>query len=131
LPVIVTRVEEHNELVFQTLSALIAMAGVYIAYIFYLKKPALSESFSHSRVNKFFEKGWGFDKLYDALFVKPVVWLSVIDKNDFFDLWNIGLSRLALSFNSLLSITQNGKMRWYLLSFAIGIAIILTFMLTK
>jgi NADH-quinone oxidoreductase subunit L len=131
LPVIVAKSEEHNELVFQTLSALIALAGVYIAYILYLKKPALSESFSHGRVNKFFEKGWGFDKLYDTLFVKPAVWLSVIDKNDIFDLWNIGLSRLALSFNSLLSISQNGKMRWYLLSFAIGIAIILTFMLTK
>ena len=131
LPVIVTKGEEHNELLFQTLSAIIALAGIYIAYLIYLKKPALSEPFSHSRVNKFFEKGWGFDKLYDTLFVKPVVWLSVIDKNDFFDLWNIGLSRLALSFNRLLSITQNGKMRWYLLSFAIGIAIILTFMLTK
>ena len=91
----------------------------------------MSEPYSHSRINKFFEKGWGFDKLYDTLFVKPIVWLSVIDKNDFFDLWNIGLARLALLFNRVLSRTQNGKMRWYLLSFVIGIAIILTYMLSK
>ena len=131
LPDIVTKAGEHHELVFQMLSAIVALAGIYIAYIIYFKKPVLSTPYSHSRINKFFEKGWGFDKLYDILFVKPIVWLSVINKNDFFDLWNIGLSRLALSFNRLLSTTQNGKIRWYLLSFVIGIALILTYMLSK
>jgi len=131
LPAIVSKAGEGNELLFQALSALIALSGIYIAYLIYFKKPALSEPYSHSRINKFFEKGWGFDKLYDTLFVKPIVWLSAIDKNDFFDLWNIGLARLALLLNGVLSRTQNGKMRWYLLSFAIGIAIILTYMLSK
>jgi NADH-quinone oxidoreductase subunit L len=131
LPVIITKREEGQELLFQTLSAIIALSGIYIAYLIYFKKPALSEPYSHSKINKFFEKGWGFDKLYDALFVKPIVWLSVIDKNDFFDLWNIGLARLALLLNRILSSTQNGKIRWYLLSIAIGIAIILTYMLSK
>jgi NADH-quinone oxidoreductase subunit L len=131
LPVMVARGDEHLEMIFQILSAIVALTGIYFAYIIYFKKPALSAPFSHSRINKFFEKGWGFDKLYDTLFVKPVVWLSVIDKKDFFDLWNIGLARLALLFNRTLSVTQNGKMRWYLLSFVIGIAIILTYMLSR
>lgn len=131
LPVMVSTGDEQLELIFQFLSGIVALTGIYIAYIIYFKKPALSAPFSHSRVNKFFEKGWGFDKLYDSLFVKPIVWLSVIDKNDFFDLWNIGLARLALFFNRTLSITQNGKIRWYLLSFVIGIAIILTYILSR
>jgi NADH-quinone oxidoreductase subunit L len=131
LPAIITKGEEHSELVFQAISAIIALSGIYIAYLVYFKKPSLSEPFSHSRLNKFFEKGWGFDKLYDTLIVRPIVWLSVIDKNDFFDLWNKGLSSLALLFNRLLSVTENGKLRWYLLSFAIGIAIILTYMLSQ
>jgi NADH-quinone oxidoreductase subunit L len=131
LPVIVVKSDGHNELLFEVISALIALAGIFIAYLIYLKKPSMSAPFSQSRLNKFFEQGWGFDKLYDALFVKPVIWLSVNDKNDFFDLWNTGLSRLTLSLSRLLSITQNGKMRWYLLSFTIGIVIILTFMLTR
>jgi len=59
------------------------------------------------------------------------VWLSVIDKKDFFDLWSIGLARLTVFFSAALSTSQNGKMRWYLLSFAIGIAVILTYMLVK
>jgi NADH-quinone oxidoreductase subunit L len=131
LPGIVTRSGEGTELQFQILSALVALSGIYIAYVIYLKKPSISEPYSHSGINKFFEKGWGFDKLYDVLFVRPTVWLSEIDKNDFIDLWNIGLSRLALLLNRILSTTQNGQMRWYLLSFAIGIAIILTYMLSK
>jgi NADH-quinone oxidoreductase subunit L len=131
LPTVVIKAGENKEFLFQLLSAIIALVVIYIAYIIYFKKPSLSEPYSHSRINKFFEKGWGFDKLYDTLFVKPIVWLSDIDKDDFFDLWNIGLSRLALLFNRLLSITQNGKVRWYLLSFTIGIAIILTYLLFK
>jgi len=131
LPAVVSKISEHNELLFQAISAIIALSGIYIAYLIYFKKPAISEPFSHSRLNKFFEKGWGFDKMYDTLIVKPIVWLSAVNKNDFFDIWNIGLARLALFFNSLLSSTQNGKIRWYLLSFAIGIAIILTYMLNK
>jgi NADH-quinone oxidoreductase subunit L len=131
LPGTVTKPGATGEFLFQALSGIITLSGIYFAYLIYLKKPSLSETYSHSVVNKFFEKGWGFDKLYDTLFVKPVVWLSLIDKNDFFDLWNIGLSGLALFFNRILSITQNGKVRWYLLSLAIGIVIILIYMLFK
>jgi NADH-quinone oxidoreductase subunit L len=131
LPVVIAKSSDNQELLFQALSAIIALTGIYLAYLFYFKKPAMAQSFGHSKLNKFFEKGWGFDKLYDTLFVKPIVWLSVIDKDDFFDWWNIGISRLALLLNRLLGITQNGKLRWYLMSFAIGIALILTYMLIK
>ena len=131
LPAVVVKETSHSEILFQFLSAIIALTGIYLAYLIYFKKPALSESFNHSRLNKFFEKGWGFDKLYDTLFVKPVVWLSEIDKDDIFDWLNIGVSRLALMANGLLSFTQNGKLRWYLMSFTIGIVLILTYMIFK
>jgi NADH-quinone oxidoreductase subunit L len=131
LPSVIVKETGHSEILFQSLSAIIALAGIYVAYIIYFKKPALSESFNHSRLNIFFEKGWGFDKLYDVLFVKPVVWLSEIDKDDIFDWLNIGVSRLALLTNRLLSITQNGKLRWYLMSFTIGIALILTYLICR
>jgi NADH-quinone oxidoreductase subunit L len=131
LPAIISNSNELMEFLFQTISAFIALTGIYMAYLFYYKKPAFIETFNHSKLNTFFEKGWYFDKLYDVLFVKPIVWLSLINKNDFFDWWSIGLSKLALQGNRMLSITQNGKLRWYLISFAIGIAIILTFMLNS
>jgi|WetSurSiteA1Bulk_404760.scaffolds.fasta_scaffold00032_14 NADH-quinone oxidoreductase subunit L len=131
LPAIVVKEARHSEILFQSLSAIIVLTGIYLAYLAYLKKPALSESFNHSKLNKFFERGWGFDKLYDVLFVKPVIWLSEIDKDDIFDGLNIGISRLALLANRFLSITQNGNLRWYLMSFTIGIALILTYLICK
>jgi NADH-quinone oxidoreductase subunit L len=131
LPKVALKDNENQEFLFQSISAIVALAGIYLAYLIYFKKSVMAESFSHSRLNKFFEKGWGFDKLYDTLFVKPVVWFSAINKDDLFDWWNIGLSRLTLLANRLLSITQNGKLRWYLMSFAIGIALILTYMLYR
>jgi NADH-quinone oxidoreductase subunit L len=131
LPAVVVKNSENLEFLFQSLSVIIALTGIYLAYLIYFKNPALAESLNHSRLNKFFEKGWGFDKLYDTLFVKPVIWLSVIDKDDFFDWLNIGISRLVLLTNRLLSITQNGRLRWYLMSFVIGIALILTYMICK
>jgi NADH-quinone oxidoreductase subunit L len=131
LPAIIVKEDGYSEILFQLLSAIIALAGIYLAYILYLKKPLLTEKFNHSRVNRFFEKGWGFDKLYDTLFVKPVVFLSVIDKDDVFDWLNIGISRLSLLASRLLGVTQNGKLRWYLMSFTIGIVLILTYMILK
>jgi NADH-quinone oxidoreductase subunit L len=131
LPVAAVHESGNLEMLFQLISAVTALSGIYVAYMIYYKNPELSVSFSHSRLNKFFEKGWGFDILYDALFVKPIVWLSEIDKNDLFDWLNIGLARLVLLGNSLIGITQNGKLRWYLMSFVIGIALILTYMLYK
>ncbi len=131
LPAVVVQNKENLELLFQAFSTVIVLIGIYLAYLIYNKKPALAESLNHSRLNKFFEKGWGFDKVYDLLFVKPVVWLSVVDMNDIFDWLSISISRLALLSNRLLSITQNGKLRWYIMSFVIGIALILTYFLYR
>jgi len=131
LPEVAIKNVEQFEWVFQMISALIASTGIYLAYCFYFKKPAYIETFNHSRLNHFFEKGFGFDNLYDTVFVKPIVWLAEVDKKDIFDQLNISISKLAIWGNHFLSIAQNGKLRWYLLSFVIGIAFILTLMLTK
>jgi len=131
LPGVVVKNVENTEWMFQLLSAFIALSGIYLAYRFYYKKPAYMEVFNHSRLNHFFEKGFGFDKVYDTVFVKPIVWLAETDKKDFLDQLNISIAKLALLGNRAMSLTENGKLRWYLLSFAIGIALILTLMMTQ
>lgn len=121
--------EKHlTELLFQLLTSAISLLGIYLAYRLYYLKSAFAESFEKSRINHFFYKGWGFDKLYDTLFVRPVVWLSDIDKNDFMDLINRGIARIMLILNDLFSITQNGKLRWYVMALAFGIVFIFTIM---
>jgi len=131
LPRVVVKNVENTEWMFQLLSAFIALSGIYLAYRLYYKKPAYMEAFNHSRLNHFFEKGFGFDKVYDTVFVKPIVWLAETDKKDFLDQLNISIAKLALFGNRVMSLTENGKLRWYLLSFAIGIALILTLMITQ
>jgi len=131
LPEVVIKNVENYEWLFQLISAAIALSGIYLAYRFYYKKPTYIESFNHSKLNHFFEKGFGFDNVYDVVFVKPIVWLAEIDKKDIFDQLNISISKLAIWGNHFLSFAQNGKLKWYLLSFTIGIALILTLMINK
>jgi len=117
------------EVIFQLLAAIISVTGIYIAYLAYLKKPELGNLFNKTRLSEFFYSGWGFDRFYNALFVKPVVWLAEIDKTDFIDVFNTAVARLTLLFTRLLSLTQNGKLRWYIMGSAIGIVFILTILM--
>ena len=129
LPAVVIAHENIPEVMFQLMATVISLSGIYFAYVLYLKKPALGTSFNHSRLSNFFCNGWGFDQAYDFLFVKPVVWLADIDKNDFTDFFNSAIASGTIFLNRVLSITQNGKLRWYVMAFAIGIVFILTILM--
>jgi NADH-quinone oxidoreductase subunit L len=129
LPSVILTHENIPEVVFQVLAAVFSLIGIYLAYLFYLKKPSIGNSFNHTGLSNFFQQGWGFDKAYDFLFVKPIVWLAVIDKNDFIDIFNVGIARITVFFTRTLGLTQNGKLRWYIMGFAIGIVFILTILM--
>jgi NADH-quinone oxidoreductase subunit L len=126
LPAVHASHEGISEVVFQVIASLTTFLGIYIAYRLYYRKSAFAEVLEKSRVNKFFYSGWGFDKLYDVLIVRPIVWLSEIDKEDFTDNFNKGLANIAIMFNRILSITQSGKLRWYIIAFAFGITLLIT-----
>ena len=101
-----------------------------MAYILFYRKTEISESFiSHSRLGHFFYKGWGFDCLYDTLFVIPYKWLSEINKKDFIDKFFTYIAQGTSFFNTILSRTQNGSLRWYVMVLTVGIVVILTIML--
>ncbi len=129
LPATVIRHEAIPEIVLQLLAALVSLSGVYLAYRIYLQKRELGRKFDHLRINSFFYRGWDFDRLYDLLFVKPVVWLANINRKDFIDWFSIALSRITLFFNRQLSDTQNGELRWYIMVVTIGIVFILTILM--
>lgn len=121
--------ENDSEVLFQVMASLISLSGIYIAYLLYFRKSALADSFNKSWINHFFYQGWGFDRIYDLLFVKPIVWLAEIDKNDFMDLTSRGIGRMTYLLHDSLSLLQNGKLRWYVMSLALGIVFILTIMI--
>lgn len=130
LPAVNLSVTGNTELIFQILSAIISLGGVYIAYLIFYKKSALAIRFKESRLSNFFYSGWRFDKVYNILFVKPVVWLSEIDKKDFIDLIYAYIAKTTGYFNFLLSKTQNGKLRWYVLVLTVGLVLLLTIMIS-
>ncbi len=129
LPSVQLAGESHNELLFQILSAIASLLGIYLAYLLYFKKSSFAESFTNSQLANFFYKGWQFDWLYDRIFVKPLVWLSEINKNDFVDKIYTAIAKATDFLNSLLSKTQQGRLRWYVMVLTAGVVIILTFML--
>ena len=63
------------------------------------------------------------------MIVRPVVFLSRIDKNDFIDKGYTALAYLAVLIHKILSATQNGLVRRYAFALAIGAIITLTIIL--
>ncbi|MBN2616419.1 MAG: NADH-quinone oxidoreductase subunit L [Bacteroidales bacterium] len=131
LPVFTPDKSAHLEGWFELISAAVVLVGIYLSYVFFVQKRDAAEAFTETKLNKFFENGWGFDTVYDVLIVKPVEWFSKIDQRDFLDYINVGIARVSLRFSRLLSVTQNGKLRWYLMSLTVGIVLILTYMIYK
>jgi NADH-quinone oxidoreductase subunit L len=122
--------EATPEWIFQIISATVSIGGIWLAYRFFYKESSLTVKFEKSRLAAFFHEGWYFDRLYNILIIKPIIWFSEINKNDFIDRFYTYLAMGTAFFNSLLSRTQNGKLRWYITILTAGILIILTIMLT-
>jgi len=129
LPEVKSAMIATPESLFQLMSGLISIAGVYFAYLLFLKKSPIVK-FRKNRLYDFFYSGWKFDKLYDILFVKPVVWFSEIDRHDFIDNVYTSVARLTGLLNSLISKTQNGRLRWYVLFLAAGVVVLITIMIS-
>jgi NADH-quinone oxidoreductase subunit L len=86
---------------------------------------AIASSTVGKTLTKLWFAAWGFDWLYDKVFVKPYVFISYILRKDPIDkLFNLIPSTVVL-LHKLLSSTQNGSVRWYAASIAAGVVIIL------
>lgn len=63
---------------------------------------------------------WGFDWLYRWLWVRPYLFLVALHRRDWIDA-SLGLvARLAAACHRVLSLTQTGRLRWYVTSLTIG-----------
>jgi len=127
LPAVKTIEGSVSELTLQIIVSVTALLGVYVAYRLYIKIPvSKAEDVKQSMIRKFFFSGWGFDWLYDKVFVKPVVFISEINKNDFIDYIYTFIAWLNRMLNQVLVLTQTGKIRWYAMGIVLGAVITLT-----
>ncbi|TAJ51841.1 MAG: NADH-quinone oxidoreductase subunit L [Nevskiaceae bacterium] len=101
------------------LPLVVSLLGIFVSWFLFLKRPDIPAALKNGALTKYVGQFWksafGFDWLYDRLFVRPFVWAATINKNDIVD-WFIALIPLSLTgANGLLALTQNGKLRWYAL----------------
>ena len=130
LPEIKMGNETQPEWIFQLMAAAATFGGIYISYLLYIKKPALIARLKQSSwsisLYQFWFSGWGFDRLYTTLFVKPITYISNINKNDAVDQIYAGISFISFKLYKSLSYTQSGSLRWYAMGLLLGAIIILT-----
>jgi NADH-quinone oxidoreductase subunit L len=121
------------EIVFQLIAAVVTFLGIYAGYsIYHLKNTVTGQwlqSDENAGIRNFLYSGWGFDRLYDNIFVKPFVFITRVNKSDIFDRLYNGIAQANLKLNRLLSISQNGSLRLYIGGFIIGILFIITLQL--
>lgn len=118
-----------SELTLQLISAAASLLGIYLAYLGFLARraemAAMARTAWATALERFWFAGWGFDRLYDRLFVRPYKWLAQIDQHDFIDLIYTATAACARSLHDLLSDTQTGLVRSYALGIVIGAVIAL------
>ena len=102
----------------------LSMTGIAIAWFFFHKNRAAAQAFTRGgwgKLGDFWRSGWGFDWLYDVLFVKPYMKLADINRFDIADTLNIGIAALARAFHLLFASSQTGSLRWYITSMMVGL----------
>lgn len=114
----------------QIVAAVVSLAGICIAWALFLRSRASMAAMMRrpvfQTVHHFWLTGWGFDWLYDHVFVRPLVWFAAVDKHD-------GVDRIydALAWGSRvawrgLSDTETGRVRWYAAGLTLGALVITT-----
>jgi len=105
-----------------------ALAGIAVAYLLCERAPQYTRSIVSTSVGSLLHRwwlaDWGFDWLYQKLFVGPYMVLARINRSDFVDLFYRGLALVSRVINGLLSSTVNGNVRWYVAAVAGGAVIV-------
>ncbi|MGE8360029.1 NADH-quinone oxidoreductase subunit L [Pseudomonas sp.] len=110
-------------------SGAIAIAGILLAALLYLGKRRVVNAVAQSAPGRFLSAwwfaAWGFDWLYDKLFVQPYLLACRLLGRDPIDSGIGVVPRLARSGNGLLSRSETGQLRWYAMSIAGGAVLVL------
>ena len=108
-------------------SSLMALGGIFVAYVFYVKSPASAAAIAKASPflyglsrNKFY-----LDEIFAALFVAPLVWLAkflrAVDTYLVDGLVNL-TGQTPAAFGGVLKPLQNGLVQFYALLMALGVA---------
>jgi NADH-quinone oxidoreductase subunit L len=110
------------------IGAAIAIAGISIAYLVWMRRPGLSARLQarFSAVHTFLYNKWYFDEAIDFLVVRPTVWLgrfaeSVLEQGLVAGGLTGGTVGVVRAFSATVRRLQNGLLRYYAAAMMIGI----------
>jgi NADH-quinone oxidoreductase subunit L len=120
--------DESSEAREQLAVTVAALLGIGLAALLFLpgSRPAsrLADQSTDRPSMTFLQGGWGFDRLYDRLFVRP--WFSLTrNPSDMLDRGYEWLAVCAESCHDWMSHTQTGQVRWYAATVAVGTLVLL------
>ena len=120
----------ETEMLLEAVAAIASLAGIYVAYFFFLSAPEYSKELAGTAfggaLRRFWFSGWGFDWLYEKVFVAPYRWFARINRNDAVDLVYSFIAGVSVFSHYGLSLSQSGKVRFYAAIFALGAAVTIT-----
>ncbi|TWE07038.1 NADH dehydrogenase subunit L [Pseudomonas sp. AG1028] len=113
----------------EIVSGCIALAGILLAAMLFLGKRSFVSAVASSAPGRFLSAwwfaAWGFDWLYDKIFVQPYLFFCRVLARDPID-GAIGIvPRLARGGHGVLSRSETGHLRWYAISIAGGAVLVL------
>jgi NADH-quinone oxidoreductase subunit L len=122
-----------SELGSEGLVTLAFLIGLSVAYLFYIRKREYAEAITTPAIAKalhrFWYTDWGMDWLYERVFVRPIIWMARVDKNDFIDYIYSGIALFTELLYHGVRKTETGRMRWYAAGIAAGSIIFLAIVL--
>ncbi len=120
---------DEGRMTLEITSGAIAVVGILLAAGLFLGKrtrvTALAQSPPGRRLHAWWRSAWGFDWLYDRLFVRPYLLLCRLLGRDPIDRGMGLLAKLAQAGHRATSRTQTGQLRWYALSLVGGAVLLL------
>ena len=122
----------HVPLIISLLPTLLGVLGIALAYVMYVAVPALPARLAAAmpRVYDFVLNKWYFDELYNAVFVRPAIWLART-------LWQVGDAQVidgipngiaALTTDSSAQVVriQTGSIAVYAFTMLIGLVLLVS-----
>ena len=120
--------DESSEAREQLAVTVAALLGIGLAALLFLPGSMLASRWADQSTNHpsmtLLQGGWGFDRLYDRMFVRP--WFSLTRRpHDMLDRGYEWLAVCAESCHGWMSHTQTGHVRWYAATIAVGTLMLL------
>ncbi|KFK93250.1 MULTISPECIES: NADH-quinone oxidoreductase subunit L [unclassified Serratia (in: enterobacteria)] len=128
-----TEMAHGSVLQLEIASGVVAIVGILLAAALWLGKRSLVNSIANSAPGRFFSTwwfhAWGFDWLYDKVFVKPYLGVAKLLQSDPLN----SLMNLPAIFsrwgNRGLTVSENGQIRWYIASMGVGAVVVLALLI--